>query len=362
MQKSIQPEPRFLLKGIDSLYVGYSPNFACSELRFEDLEREKAWLLDDPSRRRRLIQLGDLMLAMSPSRAYPYRYVLRNRDLTMKLAPKMYPGCYVEFSSEALWREGAEALHHKISRWMALINASQIRPATISRIDVSFDYHWPNADLRQDHFTSRAKKDSLWRKDNKAETFSFGTSNIVIRIYNKSAEIEQQSQKTWFYDLWGVKDHVWRIEFQLRKNILKDSGIQIMSQIKGPLRALIFKIAENHTTLRIPNADSNRSRWPLHPLWIDLLKQIENMDSSLGPRPFNGASALEYRRDKSLSSIAGNLKALAAIESMLTNGCKPLSIEETLELLEEYTKAEIHDVNWEEGVKDRIEKYEVGQW
>ena len=362
MQKTIHPEPRFLLKGIDSLYVGYSPNFACSELRFEDLEREKALLLDDPSRRRRLIKLGGLTLAMSPSGAYPYRYVLRNRDLTMKLAPKMYPGCYVEFSSEALWREGVEALHQQITRWIMLINASQTRQATISRIDISFDYHWPNADLQQDHFTSRAKKDSLWRKDNKAETFSFGTSDIVVRIYNKSAEIAQQSQKTWFYGLWGVKDHVWRIEFQLRKNILKDSGIQTMSQIKGPLRALILKIAENHTTLRIPNGDTNRSRWPLHPLWIDLLKQIENMDSSLGQRPFNGASALEYRRDKSLSSIAGNLKALAAIESMLTNGCKPLSIEKTLELLHIYAEAEIHPVEWETGVQDRIEKYEVGQW
>lgn len=54
-----------------------------------------------------------------------------------------------------------------------------------------------------------------------------GKDKLVMRIYDKDAEIRQSSGKIWFRDLWSECEHydpeqsVWRIEFQCRREALK---------------------------------------------------------------------------------------------------------------------------------------------
>jgi hypothetical protein len=38
-------------------------------------------------------------------------------------------------------------------------------------------------------------------------------------------------------------------------------------------------LVTEHSTLREKTDDSNRSRWPLHPLWIDLQEQIYKLEN-----------------------------------------------------------------------------------
>jgi hypothetical protein len=44
------------------------------------------------------------------------------------------------------------------------------------------------------------------------------------------AEIKQQSAKIWFHELWGQEEHVWRIEWQVRKPVLKKFWIRTVER------------------------------------------------------------------------------------------------------------------------------------
>ncbi len=90
---------------------------------------------------------------------------------------------------------------------------------------------------------------------------------IFLRVYDKIAEIKQQSDKVWFFLLWEEDENVWRIEWQIRKAVLKKFGIVTFNDLKNRQGDLLYYLAVEHDTLRIPNNDSNKSRWPLHPLW-----------------------------------------------------------------------------------------------
>jgi len=58
--------------------------------------------------------------------------------------------------------------------------------------------------------------------------------DVVLRVYDKIAEIKQQSANVWFYALWGQEDYVWRIEWQVRKALLRSYEIQMFAdRIKG---------------------------------------------------------------------------------------------------------------------------------
>ena len=80
-------------------------------------------------------------------------------------------------------------------QWVEELGLVAIKPEGLSRVDFSFDYYLPNIDLDEDSFVSLSIKDTQYRKDGKVQTFKFGESDFVLRIYDKIAEIEEQSGK-----------------------------------------------------------------------------------------------------------------------------------------------------------------------
>jgi hypothetical protein len=97
-------------------------------------------------------------------------------------------------------------------------------PESVSRVDFSFDYSLPVVDFHEDCFVSLSSKDSQHREDGHVQTFTLGRGDVVLRVYDKVAEIKQQSDKVWLYLLWGQDANVWRLEWQVRKPILGTSG------------------------------------------------------------------------------------------------------------------------------------------
>ena len=209
------------------------------------------------------IVLGTERFALLPYGRNPYSYVLINKSFEVRLGEHMRPNCHVQFFSEALWKSGAECTLATIEEWFRSMGFNHFRPNVVSRADWAFDYHLPLIDFAWDDFVSAAAKESSWRKHRKTETFVFGVGDPVIRVYDKAAEIEQVSGKTWFHQLWGRKDEVWRIEFQARRDRLGLAGINSTADIGCFQGDLLRELARKHTTLRVPNGDSNRSRWPL---------------------------------------------------------------------------------------------------
>ena len=55
---------------------------------------------------------------------------------------------------------------------------------------------------------------------------------------------------------------------------------------------LLKYLSEEHDTLREPNGDSNRSRWPLHPLWEDLRERIRFINQTGVREPYDKEAVL----------------------------------------------------------------------
>ena len=71
-------------------------------------------------------------------------------------------------------------------------------------MDFTFDYLLPSVDFDEDSVVSLSGKDAQYRENGRLQTLTFGKSDVVLRIYDKVAEIEQQSDKVWLFQLCGV--------------------------------------------------------------------------------------------------------------------------------------------------------------
>ena len=100
-----------------------------------------------------------------------------------------------------------------------------------------------------------------------------------MRVYDKVAEIQEKSGKVWFYDLWGTDRDVWLIEWQVRKDCLRRFSIVTVQDLYDQVGDLVRYLSGEHDSLRLPTSDSNRSRWDLHPLWIDLQARAQKLNA-----------------------------------------------------------------------------------
>ena len=193
-----------LLTGHDTIECAYylTP-MAGSGLDFERLAVEKEMLRASKSRHPKPITLGSeefLLAGHGTGSGYPF--LIENDSFSIQFGEFNKPNFFVTFRSYALWQHGAARLHQRFLAWAESVGYSTFQPERLSRVDLTFDYQLPEIDFDEDSFVSQAAKDNQHRKHGKVQTFRFGEGSLVLRIYNKVAEIEEKSAKTWFFDLW----------------------------------------------------------------------------------------------------------------------------------------------------------------
>lgn len=266
-----QPPHTVLLAEHDTLQVAYYLRWdADSAVDFATLMAQREALRGSGSRDPSVVTIADGEFLLHPyGSTSGYPLVLTCPNYKIECGEFNRPSFFVTFRSEALWRESAEMLHARFLAWAQGAGLTMERPESVSRVDWAFDYHLPVVDFDENHFVSVAGKDSKHREGGRIQTLMFGRGDIVLRIYDKVAEIEQQSHKTWLFALWqGICQDVWRIEWQVRKVLLRQFGIRTVTSLLERQGDVLRHLVAEHTTLRTPTNDSNRSRWPLHPLWL----------------------------------------------------------------------------------------------
>jgi hypothetical protein len=300
-----------------------------------------------------------LLQAYGTASGYPL--VIENGDFKIEMGEFNKPNFFVTFRSQALWQESAFSLNEKFLQWISSIGYVSYWRESLSRVDFSFDYNIPSMDFNEDSFVSYSSKDSQHREDGRVQTFTLGKGDIVLRVYDKVAEIKQKSDKVWFYLLWEQDENVWRIEWQVRKTILRQFGIITFNDLKYKQGDLLRYLASEHDTLRIPNDDSNASRWPLHPLWIDLQQRIEELDHLDISKINGGQAVMEERLRRMVISIYGYLKRIAAIECIQGNHSM-IDVDEVLKDLQ----IQIHYIHeplvWKIDVERKIKEIQLGVW
>ncbi|WP_026603433.1 replication initiation factor domain-containing protein [Methylomonas sp. 11b] len=364
-----QPPPEhqafhLLLAGLDTVECAYflAPGPACS-LDFERLTLEKETLRQKKSRDPKLINLGDIEFMLQPygsSSGYPF--VISNQDFTIAFGEYNTPAFFVKFRSFALWHQSASALHQSFLNWAQSLGFFQLRPESLSRVDFTFDYALSEINFDENHFVSQSKKDNRFRKDQQIQTLQFGKGDVVLRVYDKRAEIEEQSHKTWFQDLWNTEsEKVWRIEWQVRKEILKRFSIRSFKDLQDGTGDILRYLANEHDSLKMPTTDSNRARWPLHPLWQDLIQQIGRFNAQGVYRSIDPQMMLDERLTRIAISMYGYLKRIAAIDCV-QKGKEMISYEDAIKRIARKMEL-IHDpLTWETDVEKRINQIRLGQW
>ena len=353
---------KLLLQGIDTLECAYYLRAlgACG-IDFQRLTALREELRMAKVRAPAVIELGGVEFLLHPygsSSGYPL--VMSNMDFHIQFGEFNDPSFFVRFPSEALWRAGALALHRRFLDWAAAVGLVAVKPEGLSRVDWAHDYHVPAVDFDEDSIVSLASKDGRWREDRKFQSTQFGTGDVVMRIYDKVAEILQVSHKTWFFALWGQSENVWRIEWQIRKELLHRFGVRTFADLEERQGDVLRYLATEHDTVRLPSADENRSRWPLHPLWIDLQEQIKTLPSLGVYREIDPNISLDERMTYVAQSVYGYLKRVAAI-CALKDGKDSVSRQRAAAFLETYLK-HLHDpMSWQVDVAKRCDQMRLGQ-
>ncbi len=351
------------MHGIDTLQCAYyCKYFRSPGIDFRDLAEKKELIRQSKSKNPKAVTLGNTEFLLQPygtSSGYPI--VIENGDFKIEMGEFNKPNFFVTYRSQSLWRDGAFSLHKKFLQWVSSIGYIHYQRESLSRVDFSFDYNLPSMDFNLDDFVSYSSKDSQHRQDGKVQTFTLGKGDIVLRVYDKVAEIKQQSDKVWFFLLWEQSENVWRIEWQVRKTILKQYGIVTFDDLKDKEGDLLRFLGSEHDTLRVPNNDSNPSRWPLHPLWIDLQQRIEELNH-LGISRINGKQAvMEERLARMVISIYGYLKRIAAIQC-IQGRSDMIDLDEVLKYLGTYTHHLHEPLAWKIEVERRIKEMQLGVW
>ena len=355
---------KLLLSGLDTVECAYylREGLGCG-FDFADLAAKREAMRAAKKRDPVVVAIGgkEFMLGRGGSQS-GYPLVLNNAEQTIQCGEFNSPSFFVTYRSDALWHKGAQKLQSEFVNWARDLCFVYSRDEGLSRVDFAFDLELPSIDFDEDCFLTLASKDAKHRKDRKVQTFRFGEGDIVLRVYDKSAEIRESSAKTWFYDLWGgVTENVWRVEFQIRKEVLKRFGIRTFHDLFGGFGDVLRYLAHEHTTLRIRQNDSNRSRWPLHPLWLLLQEHIATLPAQGVIREVDADERLLEQMMRLAVSVEGYIKRSAAIECVRRQGSL-LSHEQAIGEFNRFLRR-VHDpLTWRNDVLKRADEIRLGQW
>jgi hypothetical protein len=307
-----------LIAGLDTVQAAYylRPHFQAGFV-FEPLMVAKERLRADKSRKGEVLQIGGesfLLQGYGSKSGYPL--VLDHLDFTIECGEFNNPSFFVTYRSKALWEKGARALHESFMSWAESVGLIVIRAEKLSRVDFAFDYQLPCSDFNSDSIVSLSSKDAQYRGDRRVQTVQYGKGDVVLRVYNKVVEIEEQSDKVWLFQLWGTEKDVWRIEWQVRKEVLKRFGIRTFEDLFSGYGDVLRYLATEHDTMRVPNEDTNRSRWPMHPLWTDLSEQIESLPCQGVYREIDDQAAIREQLARLGVVLYGYTKRVAALVAL----------------------------------------------
>lgn len=180
---------------------------------------------------------------------------------------------YVKVSAEYLAHRGPKAVLAELAALLSDLGDLK-GTALVSRVDLAADFI---SDYVMDSWdrlawVTRAKQIDSHSSDQHFTGWSIGMGGVIAaRLYDKTCEIGK-SGKSWAAELWlpsGWKsgETVWRLEFEIKREALKEMGFSDLDRVLDNLDGL-WRYATQWLQLTVPNPDdSTRSRWPLHPLW-----------------------------------------------------------------------------------------------
>jgi len=224
------------------------------------------------------------------------------------------------------------------------------RDVSIGRADYAIDFLMPEFELEPDCFVMHSNSHRTTYRD----MVEHGTSGRVtgvqigampfrqIAVYDKRADIIHKGKSAWWkiynanLEAMGAPElitsdpassRIWRVEARAGKKHLKDRwGIRRWCDFDDRFGDVVRR-AFDDIHYAVPQLDTNRSRWPNHPLWdraraeigFDLHEMISNVD----PRVVKEVMRKEHQ-DLLMAQIVGLTATLAATHGLADDGFRGL--------------------------------------
>jgi hypothetical protein len=264
--------------GVDSLYLSY-PGQMSESVDAELRELKKLAQDRDDLAAKAQYKLGDHIFEVKDKSSGLFPFTIEDDAFQIRLSAhhaKSMPMAYVKVSSHYLsHKTPAEAEAHLRS---LLYPLGEVNPPKVSRIDLFVDFA-SSVDMEEwsrRAWVTKASSVSQYAQDQTFTGWLVGAgSALMARLYNKQIEIKK-SGKTYLEPLWreigwDTVQPVWRLEFQFKREVLDQLGLNSVPGVLDHLNGLWSYATTEWLKLTMPSeTDKTRSRWPIHPLWLAL--------------------------------------------------------------------------------------------
>lgn len=250
-----------------------------------------------------------------------YEWILTNPEYSILVgnwaSPQSRPSVMVTIRSETLWRRGPRKATYFITSFFEKFGADIIT-SKISRvdpcIDVLFPEKWWSPNILENRVT-RATDTKIFHSNKKFTGIMIGKGIFSARMYDKPLEIQQQSNKTYLYDVWGLKAvpknyKIIRVEFQLRREAIKQLGIKHLHDL--------FDFIQNiwsYCTKEWLKFQDNPGKQSHQRKTLDWWESIQNGFNNIpAGSPLIRSKAIKANQDRLSQQITGLLSSFTALE------------------------------------------------
>lgn len=275
--------PQIVNYGIDTIVICFKIDWRDTSI-FEVLsvEKERIQRGTSDSEPVKLTQSGIFSWNLSRSGTRFYPYLLKTGDLTLQLADR--PG--TSATPNCILRIGSVTCHSDlcstVDRWKLWMEylGGRVIEEKCSRIDLCCDvkgYIDQERMTDPSYYISRASKFAAYWSNWRVSGCQLGSGDIVLRVYDKQLEMREKknSEKTVFFnDLWGttVKDPVFRVEFQMRGEALKELfpnslTLDEVLVMQGTVWEYLTTNWCRHTTEQVDRINRNQTRSENSVVW-----------------------------------------------------------------------------------------------
>jgi len=268
---------KILRTGIDSLYLSY-PGSLFTETAVRLNELKKLAQSDDLERSALAqIELDGHLFQVNDRGGRKFRYILADNWYRIEIASltaKSLPLAYARVASELITLNGARFAENDLRGIVGKLGQLE-GSARVSRVDLCVDFltSYPLDAITESDWVSRAKVLDRFSINRAFSGWVIGPGGVMsARLYNKTLEL-QKSGKTYYQSLWEKAgwepgQTVWRLEFQLRRTVLKELDVSTFEALL-PRCGGLWRYA-TQSWLRLSHSEkarSNRKDLPTHPLW-----------------------------------------------------------------------------------------------
>jgi len=308
--------------GIDSLYLSY-PGELSVEMEAELRSLKKQAQGRDYEAARAQLAVGDHIFEVKDKSSGLFAFSLADGAFDIRLSAsrkKKLPMAYVQVRSGLLAHKAPNLIEDELRT--LLRSFGEVYAPTVSRVDLYVDFA-SSVDMegwQRNAWVTKASAVHQYAENSTFTGWSIGAgAALMARLYHKQLECMKTGKEyllnLWEQAGWRGDAPVWRLEFEFRREILHQLGMDSLPQVLGNMSGLWSYASTDWLKLCVPNeADKTRSRWPIHPLWMALASIDWETEGGPLSREFTAtrAPSLDWIGKRLLSLVAsiGSIKRL----------------------------------------------------